>query len=76
MPNHTLHKNVYLEKNRSAAQQSMMSQTFSINTYEYDHYRESRYFPHSSRPDLGPTQHPAEWALRLFPGGKASREYR
>jgi hypothetical protein len=26
-------------------------------------------FPYSSRPDLGPTQPPLQWATQLFPGG-------
>ena len=78
MPNHTLHKNAYLEKNRSVAQQSMMWQTFTIKharIYEYDHYRESCYFPRSSRTALGSNQHPAKWVQLLYPGGKAVGAY-
>jgi len=29
-------------------------------------------FPHSSRPDLGPTQPPVQRVLGLFPGDKAA----
>ena len=30
------------------------------------------YFPHQSRPALGPNQHPIQRILGLFPGGKAA----
>lgn len=76
MPNHTLHKNFYLEKNRSVAQQSMMSQTYTINKYVYDHYRESFYFPHSSRPVRGPTSILHNGHHVSSPGGKAAGAYR
>ena len=38
--------------------------------------RWGRDFLHPSRPILGPTQPPIQWALGLFPGGKAVGAWR